>query len=565
MALLVRPLARLSVATVLLSFALSACEAPPKVTNTDPKLSGEPALEMNASSKEESDLELVGQSIALALSDSALRMQVLRDMRDSPFRNHSLHLQSYLTGPRGSEIREAAADHVGLQPQELHVLINRFPSLQFFMPIPFQRGTWTGSGPIAVSPLLKSRAEQMQLEEADAWTSDGNHITVPLYEPPEHPLFFVVVSRVAFGIDPEAQRQAAPSLSRETVGEKGWLPEFRPSEYLASITDSPTNEMPSGLMPVRRSEPVAVLASLTPKPSSMARLRENTNSSSTGYTPGSQYLSSDITPSNCTNVVEGTVTVDNQDEDGLKDVCEYELANAFRPRLIFHPGEDFESRETYWAARRADDHGYVVEVFYALAYHDDATHIGDSEWMQLTLAWDGFSPNNYWSLNSAYYSAHFGTANDNSVNYGFSDLTYPDQHQGKPYAWLGEGKHAAYNEDCDFFFSLDECDYGWAEYVEVLQDRNLGAWGPIGAILVNCVTSQVGQASDLHSLPGDECFWTYGPGTDGYTDAYFDGWHSSGDQTMHYKEFLEYFGWRDDGGGGGGGGECTDDPNARKC
>lgn len=536
---------------------LSGCGDDAPLAPTDPSDVVSPRPNVGLGTISDPDLSRLGRGLALALDRPELRLQVLRDMRDSPFREHSLHLQSYLRGSRGSSIAEAAAEALGLDLESFTSLMAGHPSLQFFMPIPYQRGIWKGEGPVSVTSILATEREQKALTAAPAWTSDGKDIEVPMWEPPPYPMFLVVPARFFFGPDPEARRRSAPSRARKTVGEKGWLPRFDPSTDLVSAGDRPQGTESSELtlardLPAPR---IALLAGATNRSTTIA-ITSADGASTAGYAPGSVHLSSGVTWTNCTNT--SADAPGNADDDGLEDFCEHELARAFQPRLIFHPGEDYESRQPYWAARLNETSAGFIDIFFAPAYHNDATHKGDSEWMQLIITYDG----SRWKLVRAYYSAHFGSANDNSKNYYYTDLTYRDKYQGQPYAWLGKGKHAAYNDDCNFFWSLDECDYGWSEDLGVQQGHNLGGWGPEFAIMVNCVASDQYQSSIGELLPGEECFWTTGPGSDMEMDVYFDGWHDGGDQTAHYKDWLIYFGWRDESSGTTYV-DCDDDPNAR--
>lgn len=50
------------------------------------------------------------------------------------------------------------------------------------------------------------------------------------------------------------------------------------------------------------------------------------------------------------------------DHDGVDDLCEFKIAQAFAPELVFHSNETRTSRETYWAVHR-DPAGYDARRF----------------------------------------------------------------------------------------------------------------------------------------------------------------------------------------------------------
>jgi hypothetical protein len=86
--------------------------------------------------------------------------------------------------------------------------------------------------------------------------------------------------------------------------------------------------------------------------------------------------------------------VPNRDEDldHIDDVCEYRVAEAFRPQLVFHPDENQESRETYWAVEQSKTKQMQLNVAYLLGYHDDSWHDGDSELIRRVLQLAGALP-----------------------------------------------------------------------------------------------------------------------------------------------------------------------------
>lgn len=463
----------------------------------------------------------IGRGLALALDDASMRRQVLGDMRNSPYPEHSLPLQSYLASDGGRELAAAAARELGISAGELRGRFEDQPALQLFMPSTRQRSTWKGEGPVTV--VAASSAED--LGEAGAytgWTSDGRTVAHGPSEPLGAPTFAVFPAQHEFGGEPTASLKIADGRERATVAEKGALPVVGPDGAVAE--GAPED------------------------------LRAQAASGAGGFAPGEGGLKDWVSWSSC------TVSTNDFDYDGLVDTCEQQLAKAFRPLLVFHPEEQHQSRETYWAVRIQDASERRILIFYALGYHDDHDptifgdgHVGDSEFLQLRIVWD----NGRWKLRYADYSAHFDATNDHSKSYHHSSLGYVDGHdRGRPMAYVAKGKHAAYNgvDRCeDAFPGFDSCGTGFVEDVEAHWLRNLGSLYGDTQTLENCVSSEAGVAADGHGLTGTECFWT---GTS------FDGWHGFSEGTTSYAELLEHFEWRPAFGGVAGDPEPGEDCSA---
>jgi len=225
------------------------------------------------------------------------------------------------------------------------------------------------------------------------------------------------------------------------------------------------------------------------------------------------------------------------DHDGVDDQCEYKVAAAFAPQLVFHGSEVRRSRETYWGVHRASpETTNSLRIAYLLGYHDDSQHTGDSEYIELLVFFDTSQTTGgvagRWVLLAAYYSAHNGYN-----TYLHPDLTYVDgQMQDRPIVWVANGKHANYNTDsaCDAGGTLgyDDCNDGSRESVDVVGNRNIGSY-------YYPLKNEVYSFDS--SLTGREYLWT--------TAGDFNGWHSQpwklipGQHVAPYGERLQGFGW----------------------
>ena len=231
------------------------------------------------------------------------------------------------------------------------------------------------------------------------------------------------------------------------------------------------------------------------------------------------------------------------DRDLVLDECEFDVAHAFRPVLVFHPEEDAESRETYWAVKPLG--AYSLKIFYALAYHHDTgyaagatAHAGDSEVIAISVT----SRAGGWTADSVTISAH-----SNNKSIAVDSLTwYEDRDRGRPIMWVARGKHANYESSvaCENH-NLDSCEAAsrleesrrWDD-VEVWRGANLGS---SDVPLVNCVWSREGY-------PGVECFW------DDRIDYGFRGWQRDSELqpsvyrlTTPYGVILDQYGFGAEG------------------
>ena len=231
------------------------------------------------------------------------------------------------------------------------------------------------------------------------------------------------------------------------------------------------------------------------------------------------------------------------DYDGLDDSCEYALADAFAPYLLFASNEQAAGRETYWAAFPTNiDGSYAVTIIYMLGYYWDTgneyggPHRGDSEFIILDVIWDSGTT---WKLRSAFLSAHWlykvcipvaCKSFDRSDHYNYWDFNYDQSvYRGAPSIVVSRGKHANYNSVSRCGNGDNFCEDAGAivSRAGVAPNRNVGS-------SVRPLVLWVGSFDpSLH--PGTENFWQ---------KSTFDGWNSGSDGTGGYYRALEFFEWR---------------------
>ena len=175
----------------------------------------------------------------------------------------------------------------------------------------------------------------------------------------------------------------------------------------------------------------------------------------------------------------------DDDEDGVPDTDELEIARAFAPRLVFGAQEETASRVPHWAVAAGE--GFVT-IFYALSYRNDGgdldwgatAHVGDPEFIVVAIIFDGDDVEEVY----VYLSAHYGADTDASRWYVSADLVWDERGDGAhPVVWVAENKHANYHSaaacEAGAVFQ-DQCSDAERRTVEVRPDRNLGqGWSPL--------------------------------------------------------------------------------------
>jgi len=545
---------------VLALTGVSCDQAPEATLSPDEGIS----TSVTEAESDSANYNVLSKGVALALSNRDVRMRLLKDMRDSPFPENSLHLQSYLRGQDGQRLLHLAAEMIGKPPSELQSRLAELPTSQIYLPSSLHRANWTGSSPVLVLGS-DTHLDDLAQRKISAWLTSGTKTSFGIHAPAPHPLIAITPSKHTFGPNPEAARDSAPTHSRETVAPAGFFPRHESTEDTLSSTTKDRREPGSGnYASVGHYTKHSVSLASTPirgpalsgaVDEHMPRLNRDSETrtvpSGGGYEPG-YGLPSDVTWNNCSSYY-GT---DDSDDDQLWDHCEYELTRAFAPKIHYDPGENYPGRQTYWAARTVPE-GDEVSMFYAYGYYDDNgayfSHVGDSEWVFLLIRWT----NGRWKLVDATYSAHWGSSTDETRTYSYDQLEYPVGYRGAPNVYASGGKHANYNTEanCEDWENFESADCGsgpLTTFFTVHQGRNLGNRSNK---LVTCPTEQDNTCDDGHTLDGWECMWN--------TSGSFDGWHYNfSDDATPYGVSLDHWNdWvlnyhysyddpPDDGGGG---------------
>ena len=453
-----------------------------------------PALDLTQSAPR-SPIDSVAYAVALALSNDSLRAALLDDMRDSPFEDHALHLKSYLEGTRGQLFARMTRALVNLDQPHLISVLARAGQLQIWIPSYPQRSSWTSDdGNILVYGTTATLQELSTRTEYHAWAPDGREVVVPAHEPPEAILILISPVQVDFGEDPETVRAQAPKKDRNTI------------------------------VPMM-CDPVLGCNYPPPQPPQ----------------PPAGGLDLGINWDGCTQDYHAGESWDpatDADMDFISDNCEYLLASAFAPWMSYSSDDYDMTNEPVWIAQwecLACVPVYPrVRIMYALAYHRDKDHVGDSEFIILHIHYD----QGHWYLDSATLSGHFLVPIfDQTRTYGYDALSYRSTYRGAPRIYPSSGKHANYESasHCNDVVG-DHCTSpgNWGQVV-TQQDRNLGEYNASYPWLMfhNCMNSW-----NQSLWPGYECFWK-GPTTMPMT---FGGW--LGGSSTSYQTIFEYWGFK---------------------
>lgn len=111
---------------MVVAVALQACR---DTGPTDALLVPGEAVRSTAGASADSTVAAIAEGVALALTQPAIRSELLADLRDSPFPKHKIHLQSYLRGERGRCLAAAAARVRGWPIERFNASLASLPAV----------------------------------------------------------------------------------------------------------------------------------------------------------------------------------------------------------------------------------------------------------------------------------------------------------------------------------------------------------------------------------------------------------------------------------------------------
>ncbi|MEJ7758279.1 MAG: hypothetical protein WKF55_01675 [Gemmatimonadaceae bacterium] len=500
-----------------------------------------PALQPGDSAAADS----LARFVAIALSDESLRRALFEDLRDSPFPQHRIHLSSYLRGSRGVLLADKVSRATGISRVELARLASVRGGLQIVLRRSVDRLSWRGTADIAVKGISLTLGERGQKFRSSpgseiAYSVLGTPMPHGILTDSKYPFLEITAAETDFGADPEAKRSAAAKQVRNTVGTI--------EEELAVYRQRGDSSIKAngGLTPRRVDEcpPEGCGDGGPPRPTGVS------------IPSGKNY-------GDCFRPGYFDQTVD-RDQDGVDDGCEYELAAAFRPQMVFMSDDCDTRRAPHFAVRQSNspDWGGVIYIFYALSYVYDCgpafscpilypdcnPHAGDSEWIILEVGPSPSGSTAPWALKYGTLSAHWRTSAESTAGYPASaleDAEYSPAY-GAPRIWAAQNKHSNYRteNDCDEggFAHFDNCDRPSGNYytLDFESSHNLGHEGSgsefIGSYPLTPVSDRI--TSTRHYT---EFYWE--------SDRPFCGWsYYNAACAGAYYESLQAYGFALGGG-----------------
>lgn len=195
--------------TVLFASACSDTEQP-----TSPPV---PASARNSAALQESlekvALREVTRGVALALQDEGLRQRVKNDLRTSRHTaEHKLHLTSYLNGSQGGILLAKMTKATGKSRDEILALIAQVRPLEFYMPVPEHRGSWTGGKDLLVVSLLDDHTIPA------GYDLNGRQVTLDAERAPTTPALAIVPLETDFSKELPARTPNKNDGGGRTIG-----------------------------------------------------------------------------------------------------------------------------------------------------------------------------------------------------------------------------------------------------------------------------------------------------------------------------------------------------------
>jgi hypothetical protein len=491
-----------AVSVILCASILSACDSERLVSPTRPPDPSKSVSQLDRA--DSSSVQLLTRGIALALALPEVRQQILEDLRDSPFDKHTIELGSYLRGPRGRALAQAAASqlHVPLGTVIGAVGTASAQGLVFGMPRYGDRRNWTGTENVAVVGTTRAPNEILsRASYVSGFDTRGHPTEIYLRGPGPIPYFAISPAPRPFGTDAEEVRARAPKRSGRSIG----------------AVD----------------EVVGVF--MVPCDVDCGSGGGGGGGSTLG--PGYVVLPSAQTYAQCVNNILYL--------EAVKATCRAELAAAFRPRSIFNSDEPCKDREPFWTVYPGPA-GNEIDIFYAMSYWVDCgnrtgtadSHPGDSEFIIVRVFSDPSSPA-HWYLANVTLSAHygFGFFGDDTWTGSPPAIEFrPYENLTRPKVYIAWGKHGNYRDvgSCGRGgYGADDCGRAVDTGEELgLLSGNASDLGFRLAPMRDCVQSRLYLLRN-----GIECYWSYS-----YFHT-FAGWNGGPEGATAYTGLLRDFGF----------------------
>jgi hypothetical protein len=161
-------------------------------------LTNDPALAMPAVGPAGRPAVGLARMFAKALKNPAFRAYLKAQLDASPFREHKVQLESFLSAGGGHALRQIAAEN-GMSKTALTEEAGRAIALEVYFPVPEHRAAWNGDEHVLVATTLTDR------EAPIAFDPDGRRLVLDPDAPPATPVLAIVPVETDFSVRPARQ------------------------------------------------------------------------------------------------------------------------------------------------------------------------------------------------------------------------------------------------------------------------------------------------------------------------------------------------------------------------
>jgi hypothetical protein len=157
-------------------------------------------------------LAQITRAVALAMQDQGLRQVVRNDLRASRFTpEHKLPFSDYLHGNGGILLAKMARE-TGRSREDLLALLGQVRPLEFYMPVPAHRESWTGGSELLVAGLLEDHTVPA------AYALNGSPVQLQAETAPTTPTLAIVPVETRFNEPLQGALQNANDRAGQAIG-----------------------------------------------------------------------------------------------------------------------------------------------------------------------------------------------------------------------------------------------------------------------------------------------------------------------------------------------------------
>jgi len=180
---------------VVITLLALACTAQPPAGPHDARGSGTVKRRADLATPATATPEGLARALALALRSPGFRARLKTQLDGSPFREHKVHFQQFVTAVERRELHALAAA-TGRPPSEVSLLVDAAVPLELYLPVPSHRAEWRGDGHILVATAVGDEDVPIAFDTA------GNRYELSSRTPPPIPVLALVPVETDFSRPP---------------------------------------------------------------------------------------------------------------------------------------------------------------------------------------------------------------------------------------------------------------------------------------------------------------------------------------------------------------------------